>query len=558
MSAPRPQPNRSPSILVTDARTTPITSSSHTQSSSTGPSPHRLPPPRRFSITPFSPGSSNGHRYANISVSNLLFDHGASDIPSSRHRASPPPTAPANFAPYSTFGRRHTPRHAVGFEDMPMRANPRQRDPRMVVSTRGVDGNISKQRRQRRRRQEYQRSDEPPTPYHDVSSDEEYTDDEDEQYKYDKVIYLPMPLSPPRSPGPTTSASTSETRRVTAFLTAEGYHLGKITSFLTKNHGVKGARVFAAGSPDAALYVPYGLPLLPGRSGWRIRSGGEVKQAMPSLIDKGDDLDAAEDNNDYHDLLQRKAELFVFAYGVMVFWNFTETQERDILADITFADSDNNLGMITKTIPEGDREIEEFSFEYSRTSKSPRISNDVMTLRAVSGNADIKHKLTMSHGIAQSTKLSYFETKMENITMMELESVPKQLALQGSLGKLTREDIMKIEGSLFKLRVDVNLSSSVLDVPEFFWDEEPEMHAFYTAVREYLEIKQRIKVLNQRCKVFLDLADILADSIAETNMSRITWIIIGLIVVSLMVTTLEIVLRFETLSKLKSPQMPEA
>jgi uncharacterized Rmd1/YagE family protein len=65
----------------------------------------------------------------------------------------------------------------------------------------------------------------------------------------------------------------------------------------------------------------------------------------------------------------------------------------------------------------------------------------------------------------------------------------------------------------------VNLSSSVLDVPEFFWDEEPEMHAFYTAIREYLEIKQRIKVLNQRCKVFLDLADILADSIAETNMS---------------------------------------
>ncbi|KAK9489843.1 hypothetical protein V1508DRAFT_435426 [Lipomyces doorenjongii] len=558
MSAPRPQPNRSPSILVTDARTTPMTSSSHTQSSSTGPSPHRLPPSRRFSITPFSPGSNNGPRYANISVSNMLFDHGASDIPSSRHRSSPPPTAPANFAPYSTFARRHNPRHAVGFEDMPMRVNPRQRDPRMVVSTRGVDSNISKQRRQRRRRQEYQRRDELPTPYRDVSSDEEYSDEEDEQYKYDKVIYLPMPLSPPRSPGPTTSASTSETRRVTAFLTAEGYHLGKITSFLTKNHGVKGARVFAAGSPDAALYVPYGLPLLPGRSGWRIRSGGEVKQAMPSLMDKGDDPDTAEDNNDYHDLLQRQAELFVFAYGVMVFWNFTETQERDILADITFADSDNNLGMITKTIPEGDRETEEFSFEYSRTSKSPRISNDVMTLRAVGGNADIKHKLTMSHGIAQSTKLSYFETKMENITMMELESVPKHLALQGSLGKLTREDIMKIEGSLFKLRVDVNLSSSVLDVPEFFWDEEPEMHAFYTAVREYLEIKQRIKVLNQRCKVFLDLADILADSIAETNMSRITWIIIGLIVVSLMVTTLEIVLRFETLSKLKSPRISEA
>src|SRR5438045_2059549 len=31
--------------------------------------------------------------------------------------------------------------------------------------------------------------------------------------------------------------------------------------------------------------------------------------------------------------------VFVFSYGVVVFWNFTERQERDILADFTFASS---------------------------------------------------------------------------------------------------------------------------------------------------------------------------------------------------------------------------
>jgi uncharacterized Rmd1/YagE family protein len=30
-------------------------------------------------------------------------------------------------------------------------------------------------------------------------------------------------------------------------------------------------------------------------------------------------------------------KVFVFSYGVVVFWNFTERQERDILADLTFA-----------------------------------------------------------------------------------------------------------------------------------------------------------------------------------------------------------------------------
>ena len=42
----------------------------------------------------------------------------------------------------------------------------------------------------------------------------------------------------------------------------------------------------------------------------------------------------------------------------------------------------------------------------------------------------------------------------------------------------------------------------------------------YQAVREYLEIKPRVQVLNERCRVFLDLAEILSDSIADSKMTR--------------------------------------
>jgi hypothetical protein len=72
------------------------------------------------------------------------------------------------------------------------------------------------------------------------------------------------------------------------------------------------------------------------------------------------------------------------------------------------------------------------------------------------------------------------------------------------------------------------------------------------AIREYLEIDQRIKVLNERCRVFLDLAEILSDSIADSKMSSITWIIIVLIVVSILVTVTEVALRFGILEKEKS------
>ena len=46
------------------------------------------------------------------------------------------------------------------------------------------------------------------------------------------------------------------------------------------------------------------------------------------------------------------------------------------------------------------------------------------------------------------------------------------------------------------------------------------LHPLYQAVREYLEIKSRVQVLNERCRVFLDLAEILSDSIADTKMTR--------------------------------------
>lgn len=86
-------------------------------------------------------------------------------------------------------------------------------------------------------------------------------------------------------------------------------------------------------------------------------------------------------------------------------------------------------------------------------------------------------------------------------------------------------------------------------MPNFFWDSEPTLHPLYVAIREYLEIDPRIKVLNERCRVFLDLAEILADSVADAKMSYITWIIIVLIVISILVTVTEVGLRFGILSK---------
>ncbi|RAH51618.1 RMD1 family protein [Aspergillus brunneoviolaceus CBS 621.78] len=239
------------------------------------------------------------------------------------------------------------------------------------------------------------------------------------------------------------------------------------------------------------------------------------------------------------------AEMFVFSYGVVVFWNFTEKQEKDLLADLAFATSSvtgSPIPLATLPLQEEDFETEEFHFEYSTEISRPRVYNDMITLRS----GDHMIKLAISHGIAQSTKLCFFEEVMAR-QMAEAKDVPRRLAMTGNLG-MKRDEVFRILGSLFKSRVEVNLSSNVLDVPNFFWESEPTLYPLYIAVREYLEIKPRIQVLNERCKVFLDLAEILSDSIADNKTSHQTWIIIVLICVSILVTTFEVFLRFGLLS----------
>ncbi|KAG6006317.1 hypothetical protein E4U21_007120 [Claviceps maximensis] len=377
--------------------------------------------------------------------------------------------------------------------------------------------------------------------------------------------------------------------RLTAYCTAQAYKTTETSEFLRKRHDAK-TKLY-----DDCLYAVYALPLLNGIEGYRVRgrpmlkTPGTGKTMLDLEIERSEQSDHHEgyfDDDAYtnpeeaaerdgreassydhstpaQNVFQQEqvdalpshmsrlapdakkfGELFVFSYGVVVFWNFSEHQEKDILADLTFADAEGTVSLLTRPLEQDDFETEEFHFDYSADVKRPRVFNDMITLLP---RSDHMIKLTISHAIAQSTKLCFFEERMGE-TMLDAQHVPKTLALTGQLN-MTRKEIVTLLGRLFKSRVDINLSSNMLDVPNFFWDSEPTLHPLYVAIREYLEIDPRIKVLNERCRVFLDLAEILSDSIADAKMSYITWIVIILIVVSILVTMTEVILRFVMLKK---------
>lgn len=295
--------------------------------------------------------------------------------------------------------------------------------------------------------------------------------------------------------------------RLTAYCTAQAYKMKATAEFLKTKHEAK-TKLY-----DDCLYTAYHLPLLPGVEGFRLRSrpilktpgtgktvldleierserrdyhegfweeyslgaqgmadsptGGPLLQPAGRLSDT---LDRSHDGSGQLDGGQLSVgpinrlvpdaknlgEMFVFSYGVVVFWNFTEKQEKDILADLTFAENENGLSLVTRPLDEDDFETEEFHFEYSPDVKRPRVFNDMITLLP---RSDHMVKLTISHAIAQSTKLCFFEERMSE-TMLDAQHVPKRLALTGQLD-MTRTEIVKILGRLFKSRVDINLCKSL-------------------------------------------------------------------------------------------------
>jgi uncharacterized Rmd1/YagE family protein len=94
-------------------------------------------------------------------------------------------------------------------------------------------------------------------------------------------------------------------------------------------------------------------------------------------------------------------------------------------------------------------------------------------------------------------------------------------------------------GELFILRINIHQSGSVLDTPELFW-VEPQLEPVYQAVRSYLEMDRRVKVLTSRLEVIGDLLAVLKDQLSHGHGEKLEWIVIILIAAEILVATINI------------------
>jgi len=213
-------------------------------------------------------------------------------------------------------------------------------------------------------------------------------------------------------------------------------------------------------------------------------------------------------------------EVFIFDYGVVVFWKVPDDQRDELLLNLhSFAQQ-----LLENTLDD------EFTFEINATQ--PALKNDHVELP----DNEISTRLAISHGIAQSTKLMQYETRVSN-TITSSEYIPNRIATTGKSG-LRRNALSKLRGQLYLTKSDVMLHYDLLDVPEFFW-EYPELQPYYTMISDYLEIKPRIEVLSKKLETIQDLLEMIADEQKHSHSSLLEWIIIWLIAIDIVIILLQ-------------------
>lgn len=245
--------------------------------------------------------------------------------------------------------------------------------------------------------------------------------------------------------------------------------------------------------------------------------------------DRGADTISRIDEDDISDadwktrevLLMATQDIFYFDYGCVVFWGLSSREEKAAIAEL----SAFTIDPVSPTEQSTSYDTLEYIFDRKANPQRP-IRFDRMRLRSL----QLAEKMALSYAMAQSSKLFVFESRvLDSVEMTRY--LPKELAKNGRIDS-SKKALNQQIGELFVEQTEVNLFSSILDTPDFLWDNDEHLPA-YQYTRSYLEVDDRVALLNSRLAVIRDLLDVLTGQVADSNSTRLEWIVIWLISVEI-------------------------
>lgn len=222
---------------------------------------------------------------------------------------------------------------------------------------------------------------------------------------------------------------------------------------------------------------------------------------------------------------QHQSDIFFFSYGCFVTWDTPITDEKTLLAQIKSFEANpltRHVEDIFKYTMGNVTEIKEEEDEIVLETEDPFV------------------KLSLSHGLSQSAKLSTFEETIVR-TIQSTRHLPRELVERGKIS-LSRKKLTQQLGLLFEERSSMNLHNDIMDIPEFFW-RRPRYEPYYHMAANYVDIQQRLDVLNKKLDVMHDLYDVLSHQLNHIYTSRLELIIIYLISIEVLLVVAKDILK---------------
>ncbi|KAL6756554.1 hypothetical protein V8C86DRAFT_2647323 [Haematococcus lacustris] len=231
--------------------------------------------------------------------------------------------------------------------------------------------------------------------------------------------------------------------------------------------------------------------------------------------------------------LQTTQDAYFFEFGVIILFGLEPAAEQAVLT--RFGAACQRKPYVLKEV-----EMDQFHFVYSAT-EPPHIKNDMFTINKRQAN-NHQVRLAIAYALAQSTKLRVYEERVWDL-VSECRDLPEALAAHGRV-HMTTKRVAQLIGKVFLQTANVNLLSSVLDTPPFFWSAPDHLQALYERACEYVELESRVAILNARFQVLQEMLDIVRSHQNNFHSARLEMIIIWLLLVDVILMLFQLLSLF--------------
>ncbi|XP_011500692.1 PREDICTED: required for meiotic nuclear division protein 1 homolog [Ceratosolen solmsi marchali] len=226
-------------------------------------------------------------------------------------------------------------------------------------------------------------------------------------------------------------------------------------------------------------------------------------------------------------------EIFFFRQGTIVMWNTTDVECNNLLEFLKSYEEN----CYSYDFVEAEQEI--MMYTYTEEGKRSHLKKGDIYL-CPNKNLD---KYTFSNALSQSVKLGIWEASLDRY-IDSIEFITEDLK-KGRKIQLTRPAVLMKQGKLFALRHMINLSSDLLDTPDFYWEQD-DLEILYQRTCGYFNISKRTKVMNEKINHCIELVELLSSHLSDRHHVRLEWMIIILIMVEVGFETLHYLNRYLT------------